>query len=178
MYTNNTPDYFSLIAKVPRSFDRAHTFNAAASAELPFGRNKKWATSGFASAVLGGWQVNSLLTMYTGGPFSVTTSGGSDQADCRDLRNQRSVVRSHSLCAGDRGPLRHRRMGPASRSRPGQCGSEHLQVVRDHVAIQPAVPGGSVQCVEHAALRPAQIGHECDSAGIDHLRPEHGSRGD
>ncbi len=76
-YTNNTPDYFPLIAKVVRGFDHTHTFNTMATTELPFGKGKKWATSGVGSAVLGGWQVNSMLTMYTGAPFSVTTAGGS-----------------------------------------------------------------------------------------------------
>ncbi|MBL8173454.1 MAG: TonB-dependent receptor [Bryobacterales bacterium] len=76
-YTNNTPEYFPLIAKVVRSFDRTHTFNAMATVELPFGRGKKFATDGVGAMLLGGWQVNNLLTMYTGGPFSVTTAGGS-----------------------------------------------------------------------------------------------------
>ena len=76
-YTNNNPAYFPMIAKVVRSYDRTHTFNSIATAELPFGNGKRWATGGFGAALLGGWQVNSLLTMYTGGPFSVTTAGGS-----------------------------------------------------------------------------------------------------
>jgi hypothetical protein len=36
-----------------------------------------YVTDGFGAALLGGWQVNSLVTMYTGAPFTVTTSGGS-----------------------------------------------------------------------------------------------------
>ncbi len=76
-YTNNNPAYFPLIAKVVRSFDRTHTFNAMSTIELPFGRGKKFATDGLGAMLLGGWQVNNLLTMYTGGPFSVTTAGGS-----------------------------------------------------------------------------------------------------
>jgi len=76
-YTNNNPEYFPRIAKVVRSFDRTHTFNTMATVELPFGRGKKFATDGIGAALLGGWQVNNLLTMYTGGPFSVTSAGGS-----------------------------------------------------------------------------------------------------
>ena len=76
-YTNNTPEYFPLIAKVVRSFDHTHTFNAMSSVELPFGRGKKYATEGFGAMLLGGWQVNGLLTMYTGAPFSVTSAAGS-----------------------------------------------------------------------------------------------------
>ncbi|MFN7934126.1 MAG: carboxypeptidase regulatory-like domain-containing protein [Bryobacteraceae bacterium] len=76
-YTNNTPEYFPLIAKVVRSFDHTHTFNAMSTVELPFGKGKRWATGGVGSMLLGGWQVNNLLTMYTGAPFSVTSAGGS-----------------------------------------------------------------------------------------------------
>jgi hypothetical protein len=76
-YTNNTPDYWPLIAKVPRSFDRTHNFNAVFSAEVPFGKGKRWASGRTGAALLGGWQISGLLTMYTGGPFSVTASGAS-----------------------------------------------------------------------------------------------------
>ncbi len=76
-YTNSTPEYWPLIQKVVRSYDHTHTFNTMASAELPFGKGKRWVTEGFGAMLLGGWQVNSMLTMYTGGVFSVTTSGGS-----------------------------------------------------------------------------------------------------
>jgi hypothetical protein len=76
-YANNTPEYFPIIAHVVRQFDRTHNFNTAASVELPFGKGKKYVTDGFGAALLGGWQVNSLVTMYTGAPFTVTSSGGS-----------------------------------------------------------------------------------------------------
>jgi len=76
-YSNNTPEYFPLIAKVVRSYDHTHTFNTMATTELPFGKGKKWVADGIGAMLLGGWQVNSMLTMYTGGVFSVTASGGS-----------------------------------------------------------------------------------------------------
>ena len=76
-YTNNTPEYFPMIAKVVRSYDHTHTFNTMATAELPFGKGKKWVADGIGAMLLGGWQVNSMVTMYTGGVFSVTAAGGS-----------------------------------------------------------------------------------------------------
>ncbi len=76
-YTNSTPEYWPIIQKVVRGYDRTHNFNASFAAELPFGKGKKWATSGAGAAILGGWQVNGLLTAYTGPPFSVTASGAS-----------------------------------------------------------------------------------------------------
>jgi len=42
--------------------------------ELPFGRNKKFGAdwSGVANTVLGGWQINGVLTLQDGNPFSAT----------------------------------------------------------------------------------------------------------
>jgi hypothetical protein len=58
-------------------FDRTHVFTATFVAELPFGRNKPWLNSGFLSAIVGGWQLNSLISAYSGQPFSVTASNAS-----------------------------------------------------------------------------------------------------
>ncbi len=59
------------------AFDRTHNFQATWIYELPFGRGKPLATSGFASALLGGWQVNGLFSGYSGSPFNVTADGAS-----------------------------------------------------------------------------------------------------
>ncbi len=59
-------------------YDRTHVFRLANVAELPFGGGKRWANSRpLAKAVLGGWQVNGILSAYTGVPFTVTASGTS-----------------------------------------------------------------------------------------------------
>ena len=75
-YSDATPDYRNL-NKALQSYDRTHQFTASASAELPFGAGKRWAQHGFGKALLGGWQVNSLLVFYSGPPFSVTSSATS-----------------------------------------------------------------------------------------------------
>ncbi|MCC7155844.1 MAG: TonB-dependent receptor [Bryobacterales bacterium] len=70
------PSYYRL----NRSQCGIHTpyrFSAAGMWELPFGRGKNWATSGMAAAILGGWQINGLLTLQTGNPFTVSASGSS-----------------------------------------------------------------------------------------------------
>jgi hypothetical protein len=59
------------------SFDRPHNFQSTMIYELPFGQGKKWATSGAAKWFAGGWQVNGLLSMYSGSPFTVTSDGAS-----------------------------------------------------------------------------------------------------
>ena len=154
-YTNNTPEYFPLIAKVVRSFDHTHTFNAMSSVELPFGRGKKYATEGFGAMLLGGWQVNGLLTMYTGAPFSVTSAAGSLNApgnsqtadqikpEVEIYRNSGSLVRYHSLRAGDRGAFRYGRMGSVARPRAGECRPEHLPRIPRHGACQRCSSGRS-----------------------------------
>jgi hypothetical protein len=58
-------------------FDRTHSWVSAVSYELPFGRNKRFATGGAAAAVLGGWQINPGIALYSGTPFLVGSDGAS-----------------------------------------------------------------------------------------------------
>jgi len=59
-------------------YDRTHMFHISNIWELPFGRGKRWISGGgVATAILGGWQVNHLLSMYTGEPFTISSSGTS-----------------------------------------------------------------------------------------------------
>jgi hypothetical protein len=39
--------------------------------ELPFGKGRRWLTEGPLSYIAGGWQINSLLSLMSGTPFSV-----------------------------------------------------------------------------------------------------------
>ncbi|MBI1357853.1 MAG: TonB-dependent receptor plug domain-containing protein [Acidobacteria bacterium] len=60
------------------NFDRTHMFVTSIAAELPFGKGKPWLNQpGVARAVLGGWQVNSIFSAYTGLPYTVTASATS-----------------------------------------------------------------------------------------------------
>jgi hypothetical protein len=56
-------------------FDRTHTFNQSYVYDLPFGPGKKWMNSGIASKVIGGWQVNGVLTLMTGTPMTFGADG-------------------------------------------------------------------------------------------------------
>jgi hypothetical protein len=60
-----------------RSFDIPHNLNITNIWELPFGKGRKFASSGVASALLGGWQVNNVLSFFSGTPFSVTSDATS-----------------------------------------------------------------------------------------------------
>ncbi len=69
-------DYFAL-NRVVRGFSRTHTMHLSAIWELPFGNGRKWATSGAPAWILGGWQLNNIISLMTGAPFTVSASGNS-----------------------------------------------------------------------------------------------------
>ncbi|HYK90431.1 MAG TPA: TonB-dependent receptor, partial [Acidobacteriota bacterium] len=58
-------------------FDRRHNFRTAFVYEMPFGAGRKWGKSGFANAIVGGWQINGVFSAVTGRPFTVGSSGSS-----------------------------------------------------------------------------------------------------
>jgi hypothetical protein len=52
--------------------DLPQMFKLTGSYDLPFGRGKKWLTSGFASRVLGDWNLSSFMFYQSGYPMGVT----------------------------------------------------------------------------------------------------------
>ena len=64
----------------PCDIDVRRIFHTSGSYELPFGKGHRYASSGIASALAGGWQVNWIFTAQDGQPFSVacttTTAAG------------------------------------------------------------------------------------------------------
>ena len=56
-------------------FDRTQTFVQSFVYDLPFGQGKKWASSGPAAAIVGGWRVSTLMTIMSGLPLEFTASG-------------------------------------------------------------------------------------------------------
>jgi hypothetical protein len=56
----------------PLAFDRRHTIVSSVIYELPFGKGKPLLKSGVGSALLGGWQVSTILTVMTGLPLNIT----------------------------------------------------------------------------------------------------------
>jgi hypothetical protein len=63
--------------RVVRGYDRSHNFQVSNIWELPFGKGKRWATQGFPAAVFGGWQINNLVSLYSGTPFGIGADGNS-----------------------------------------------------------------------------------------------------
>jgi hypothetical protein len=57
-------------------FDQKHRFVSSTTYELPFGKGKKFVQNGIGAYVLGGWEVDGIVTIATGNPFTVTLNTG------------------------------------------------------------------------------------------------------
>ncbi len=69
------PEFYHL-NRALSGFDRTHNLQITNIVESPFGKGKRWLNNGgFLSALLGGWQINNILSFYSGRPFDVTASG-------------------------------------------------------------------------------------------------------
>ena len=73
--------------KALATYDRTHNFSTYGSYDLPFGKGQQWAKSGVASAILGGWQTNWLLSYLSGTPFSIIGGG----AQINNFGNQQTA---------------------------------------------------------------------------------------
>jgi hypothetical protein len=62
--------YYDLNRTV-RGYDRTHVAHFTGIWELPFGKGRRWVTEGPMKYIVGGWQINSLLSLMTGTPFTV-----------------------------------------------------------------------------------------------------------
>ena len=58
----------------PLPTDIASNFEATGIYELPFGKTKRWVSSGKSANVVGGWQISVLFSDFTGRPFSVVAN--------------------------------------------------------------------------------------------------------
>lgn len=81
------PQYYFLNRSLMGA-DRPDNLRINGVYELPFGKGKSMAATGVAAAVLGGWQVNGILSAYSGAPFTPSSSatslnapGSSQRAD-------------------------------------------------------------------------------------------------
>jgi hypothetical protein len=61
-------------------YDRKHNVEWWSIAPSPFGKNGSYLRSGFAGALLGGWQLQSIMSYYSGNPFTVGASSSAINA--------------------------------------------------------------------------------------------------
>ncbi len=98
----NIPEYYDLNKSVS-DFDRPHNLNITNILELPFGPGRRWVNDGgVVSHIVGGWQLNNIVSFYSGTPFSVTASGTSLNAPENDQRADQ--VKSDVQILGGIGP--------------------------------------------------------------------------
>jgi outer membrane receptor protein involved in Fe transport len=86
----------------PANFDRVHNFTAAAVAELPFGRGRAFASdvSPLVNAFIGGWQLNTNVTIQSGMALDVTYRGAGADRDVGP--NRPNVIGDITEGGGDR----------------------------------------------------------------------------
>ena len=63
--------------KALAGYDRPSNADLYGVYALPFGKTKRWATSGIANKLAGGWQANWVLTRASGTPMTLTGGGSS-----------------------------------------------------------------------------------------------------
>jgi hypothetical protein len=92
-------------------FDVRHRFVSSILYELPFGAGRRYLTSGIGGAILGGWQVTTIISISSGFPRNVTvgtdrsnTGGGQDRPDATGQpvelpRDERTVQRWFNTAA-------------------------------------------------------------------------------
>ncbi len=78
------------------SFDTPHRFTGSFVYELPIGADKKWGSGwrGGTAALLANWQLNGIVTMQTGQPYTIALPGEFD--------NSNTGRSSYGFGAGDR----------------------------------------------------------------------------
>ena len=82
----NIPEYYHLNRSLS-NFDRTHNLAITSIVELPFGPGRRWVSDGgLLSHIVGGWQVNNILSFYSGLPFGITASGTSLNAPENEQR--------------------------------------------------------------------------------------------
>jgi len=82
--------------------NRTHFFASSVVYELPFGPGKAWLTHGPVSTIARGWQIQGLLTMYTGAPFTVSADSTSLNAPGNSQRANQ--VKPGVAILGNTGP--------------------------------------------------------------------------
>jgi hypothetical protein len=104
---SNAYNYGAEMSNSP--FDIRHRFVSNFTWDLPIGKGKRFLSdNGLASNLIGGWQVNGIVTLQTGTPFTVTTP---------DLSFTGSNHASYPNCVGD--PFAGATSDPASYTTTG-----------------------------------------------------------
>ena len=121
------------------SYDIKHRFVLSYLYELPFGRNRRFASgaSPLVNALIGGWQFNGITTLQSGTPLSITANNTAGIFGARTRRTTTATIRgwtarwnSGSIATSTRASTASRRRSPSATSRsfllcsePTACGT-------------------------------------------------------
>lgn len=98
----NIPQYYYLNRSLS-SFDRPHNLQITNIIELPFGSGRKYLNDkGALSTIIGGWQANSIVSWFSGVPFTVTSSGSTLNAPGNS--QTADLIKPHVTIYGNKGP--------------------------------------------------------------------------
>ena len=100
------PTYFDM-NYARAGYDRTNNFEFWSVAPSPFGRDGSYLTHGIAGRILGGWQLQNVLSWYSGTPFTVGASGASlnapGNAQVADkLVSRVNILGAHNLVGANR----------------------------------------------------------------------------
>jgi hypothetical protein len=77
--TSGTPFVYAPYLPLDRQLqgdDRKNNFNFTLLGELPFGKGKAFLNTGIPAAIAGGWQFNSIVTIISGSPITLSANAG------------------------------------------------------------------------------------------------------
>lgn len=74
----------------PAGYDRRHNFQGYTVYDLPFGKGGRWVKDGWAGKLLGGFQINGVMSITSGAPFYVVqnTAGSLNAGGSQQVPNQ------------------------------------------------------------------------------------------
>jgi Carboxypeptidase regulatory-like domain len=89
------PWQFPELERALSSLDRTHVFTVGAVYELPFGQGKTWLRDGVLAQIVGGFQLNGIVSASSGVPLTITQNNTNTI-----LQNQRPNVRDPNNVSG------------------------------------------------------------------------------
>ncbi len=144
----------------PSGFNQQHRFVGSATYELPFGPGKPMLHNGLASQIVGGWEVDGIVTFASGFPFTVFLNSGvnfgapswpdhiapgnAPQSSAIPLVRHERLRRASSEYLWELGARRSERSG---NSQLGPFRPAEVQASREP---QLELPHGCIQRIQHA----------------------------
>ena len=82
------------------SFDQRHNVSGTYLFELPFGKDKRWVTSGTASHIVEGFSISGSYTFATGTPLNPNYQAAASSVNCGTAGSLRPELTGQSVTAG------------------------------------------------------------------------------